>query len=70
MGHLGLAGVWAEENTREAIHEAFKRKETFGTSGPRINKVFAGYSFEDPNLVDTNLIKKAYAQNTTMKENG
>ena len=67
FGSSGLAGVWAEENTREAIYEAFKRKETFGTSGPRIKlRFFAGYSFEDSNLVDTNLIKKAYAQNTTM----
>jgi hypothetical protein len=32
----GLAGVWAPENTREAIYAAFRRKETFGTSGTRI----------------------------------
>ena len=67
FGSSGLAGVWAEENTRESIYEAFRRKETFGTSGPRIKvRFFAGYDLEDSKLDDLSLIQDAYAKNTPM----
>ena len=42
MSASGLAGVWAEDNTRESIFEAFKRREVYGTTGPRIAVRFFG----------------------------
>ena len=49
----GLAGVWANANTREAIYDAMLSKQTFGTSGTMIRvRMVAGFGLED-SQVDT-----------------
>lgn len=66
-GTAGLTGVWAEENTRESIFAALKRKETFGTSGPRIRvRVFAGYGLNDVDLATESGLRAAYANGVPM----
>ncbi|KAA1192566.1 DUF3604 domain-containing protein [Pseudohalioglobus sediminis] len=63
----GIAGVWAEENTREAIYDAFRRKETFATTGPRIKvRFFAGTDFAPGILQSGSLASQAYARGVAM----
>ncbi len=65
----GLAAVWAEENSRPSIFAAFKRKETFATSGPRIElRFFAGWDF-DANVCDGSydqIVQTGYDEGVTM----
>jgi hypothetical protein len=43
----GYAGVWATENTREALFDAMQRKEVYATTGPRmIVRFFGGWDFQ------------------------
>jgi hypothetical protein len=63
----GLAGVWAEENTREAIFDALTRKEVFATSGTRIKvRLFGGWNYMKTLNKDKTWIKKAYAGGVPM----
>jgi hypothetical protein len=63
----GIAGVWAEENTREAIYDAFRRKETFATTGPRIRvRFFAGLDYTDDLTGSADMLSTAYAGGVPM----
>jgi hypothetical protein len=63
----GLAGVWAEENSREAIFLAMRRKETFGTSGPRIPiRFFGARELPEGLCDDVDRVAKAYEAGVPM----
>ncbi len=66
-GASGLAAVWAEENTRDSIYSAFRRKEVFATSGPRLRiRLFAGYDFDQAMLTAPDGVEQAYGKGVTM----
>ncbi|MBI1197951.1 MAG: DUF3604 domain-containing protein [Phenylobacterium sp.] len=66
-GASGLAGVWAEENNRESIFAALRRRETFATSGPRIRvRFFGGYDFPADIATRPDVVRTAYAKGVPM----
>ncbi len=63
----GVTGVWASANTREAIWDAMKRKETYASSGPRITlRFFGGYGFAAADARADRLVAAGYAKGVPM----
>ncbi|MDG1442709.1 MAG: DUF3604 domain-containing protein [Pseudomonadales bacterium] len=70
FGASGVAAAWAEENTRESLYSAFRRKEVYATSGPRMQiRLFAGFGFDESLLTQADGIERAYATGVTMGGN-
>lgn len=63
----GHAVVWAEENSRDAIFEGIRRKETYATSGTRpVVRVFAGYDYDESLCQSSELVQQGYAGGVPM----
>jgi hypothetical protein len=62
-----LTGVWAPQNTREAIFDGLKSRETFATSGPRIKVRFFGQLGAAGAPADyRTLVERGYAKGVPM----
>jgi hypothetical protein len=67
LGSAGATAVWAEENTRTAIFDAMKSKETYGTSGTLIRlRFFGGWGYADDLVKDKDFVVKAYKDGVPM----
>jgi len=67
MSASGLAAVWSEGNTRQAIVAAMKRRETYATTGPRIQvRLFGGWSFTEEDIESADLASIGYAGGVPM----
>ena len=66
-GTGGLAGVWAAGNTRAAIFDALKRRESFATSGTRIRvRFFGGFGLDEAIAGAADQVAAAYEAGVPM----
>ncbi|MBO6563885.1 MAG: DUF3604 domain-containing protein [Pseudomonadales bacterium] len=63
----GYAAVWAEENTREALFAAMKRREVYATTGSKIAvRFFGGWSFGAEDAHRPDYVDVGYKQGVPM----
>jgi len=67
MGAAGFVAAWATENTRQGLYEAFKRREVYASTGPRITlRFFGGYEFAKTDLNAKDLSAVGYRKGVPM----
>jgi hypothetical protein len=63
----GLAVLWAEENSRDSLFEAMRRREAYGTSGPRIQvRFFGGFGIDTELCGGSDFAARGYAGGVPM----
>ncbi len=63
----GLTAVWAEENTRDAIFDAFQRREVYATTGTRLSvRLFGGWAFPADFCDNPDFVKLGYEKGVPM----
>ena len=63
----GYAAIWAEDNTREALFAAMKRRETYATTGPRMTvRFFGGWDYQEKDAVSPDMAMLGYLKGVPM----
>jgi len=63
----GYAGIWAEENTRESLFAAMKRKEVYASTGPRMTvRFFGGWEYQADDAFKSDLAQIGYDKGVPM----
>jgi hypothetical protein len=63
----GYAAVWARDNTRAAIFDAMRRKETYATTGPRmVVRFFGGWDFDTDDVMNRRPAEIGYMRGVPM----
>jgi hypothetical protein len=67
MGAAGFTAVWAEENSRNAIFNAFRRREIYASTGPRIFlRLFGGFDFSQRDADSRDFVEIGYRKGVPM----